>query len=97
MKKIVITSIIILTLATVSIAAVNPKSCTPCHGADWGTKAMNESKIVANMTHANIEKALLAYKAKDQSYGGKFNNLMQGQVLKYSVEELKAFSKTIGK
>lgn len=97
MKKIVNSSIIILALSTASIAAVNPKSCTPCHGADWSTKAMNESKIVAKMTHADIEKALLSYKAKDQNYGGKFNNLMQGQVLKYSVEELKAFSKTIGK
>jgi len=34
MKKIIMASIATLALATASIAAVNAKGCTSCHGAD---------------------------------------------------------------
>lgn len=95
MRKIVIASVASLALATLSMAAVNEKACTSCHGADWTKAALGKSKNVAEMTHKEIEDSLIGY--KDGSYGGPMKGLMKGQVAKYSDEELKAFSQTIGK
>jgi len=95
MKKIVIATVASLALATASMAAVNGKACTSCHGADWTKAALGKSKNVAEMTHAEIATSLKGY--KDGSYGGPMKGLMKGQVAKYSDEELDAFSLTIGK
>ena len=95
MKKIVITSIATLALATASMAAVNGKACTSCHGADWSKKALGKSQVVANLTHAEITTALKGYKAG--TYGGPMKGLMKGQVAKYSDADLEAFAQTIGK
>ena len=95
MKKIVIATVASLALATASMAAVNGKACTSCHGADWTKAALGKSKNVAEMTHAEIATSLKGY--KDGSYGGPMKGLMKGQVAKYSDEELEAFAQTIGK
>jgi len=95
MKKIVIASIATLALATASMAAVNGKACTSCHGADFGKKALGKSKIVKDLTHAEIATALKGYKTG--SYGGPMKGLMKGQVAKYSDADLEAFAATIGK
>ncbi|EQB35635.1 cytochrome C [Sulfurimonas hongkongensis] len=95
MKKIVIATVASLALATASMAAVNAKACTSCHGADWSKAALGKSKNVSEMTHAEIAASLKGY--KDGSYGGPMKGLMKGQVAKYSDEELEAFAQTIGK
>ncbi len=95
MKKIVIASIATLALATASMAAVNGKACTSCHGADWSKKALGKSKVVSDMTHAEIATALKGYKAG--TFGGPMKGLMKGQVAKYSEADLDAFAATIGK
>ena len=95
MKKIVIASIATLALATASIASVNGKACTSCHGADWSKKALGKSKVVANLTHAEISAALVGY--KHGTYGGPMKGLMKGQVARYSDADLEAFAQTIGK
>jgi len=95
MKKIVIASIATLALATASMAAVNGKACTSCHGADWSKKALGKSKVVANLSHAEIATALKGYKAG--TFGGPMKGLMKGQVAKYSDADLDAFAHTIGK
>ncbi len=95
MKKIVIASIATLALATTSMAAVNGKACTSCHGADWSKKALGKSKVVATMSHADIATAMKGYKAG--TYGGPMKGLMKGQVAKYSDADLDAFAQTIGK
>lgn len=95
MKKIVIASIATLALATASIAAVNEKACTSCHGADWSKKALGKSKNVAEMTHKEIADSLIGY--KNGTYGGPMKGLMKGQVAKYSDADLEAFAQTIGK
>ncbi len=95
MKKIIIASIATLALATASMAAVNGKACTSCHGADWSKKALNKSKVVSEMSHADIATALKGYKAG--TYGGPMKGLMKGQVGKYSDADLEAFAQTIGK
>jgi cytochrome c len=95
MKKIIIASIATLALTTAATAAVNGKACASCHGADWAKSALNKSKIVKDLTHAEIATALKGYKAG--TYGGPMKGLMKGQVGKYSDAELEAFAQTIGK
>jgi cytochrome c-type protein NapB len=58
MKKIVIASLATLALVTAATAAVNGKACVACHGANWEKHAMGKSKIVAEMTHADIAASL---------------------------------------
>jgi cytochrome c-type protein NapB len=95
MKKIVIASIATLALVTAASAAVNGKACAACHGADWSKKAMGKSKVVSEMTHADIAAALKGY--KDGTYGGPMKGVMKGQVARYSDADLEAFAQTIGK
>ena len=94
MKKIV-AGIVALTATTALMAGVNAGACTGCHGADWSKAALGKSKIVANMSHADIAVALKGY--KDGSYGGPMKGMMKGQVSKYSDADLDAFAQTIGK
>ncbi|MFK5938197.1 MAG: cytochrome C [Sulfurimonas sp.] len=95
MKKIVIASVATLALATASMAAVNGKACMGCHGAHFEKKAMGKSKVVSDLTHAEVATALKGYKAG--TYGGPMKGLMKGQVAKYSDADLDAFAQTIGK
>ena len=95
MKKIVITSIAFLALATASMAGVNAGKCTGCHGAHFEKKALGKSKVVKDMTHAEIAAALKGYKAG--TYGGAMKGLMKGQVAAYSDADLDAFAHTVGK
>ncbi len=94
MKKIV-TGIVALTATTALMAGVNAGACTGCHGADWSKAALGKSKIVSQMSHADIATALKGYKAG--TYGGPMKGLMKGQVAKYSDADLEAFAQTIGK
>jgi len=95
MKKIVIASIAALALSSVAMAGVNGKACAACHGADWAKSAMGKSKIVSEMSHADIATALKGYKAG--TYGGPMKGVMKGQVARYSDADLDAFAQTIGK
>jgi len=95
MKKIVIASIATLALVTAASAAVNGKACAACHGADWSKHAMGKSKVVSEMSHADIAASLKGYKAG--TYGGPMKGVMKGQVGRYSEADLDAFSQTIGK
>ena len=94
MKKIVM-SIVALTATTALMAGVNAGACQGCHGANWEKAALGKSKIVSDMTHADIATALKGYKAG--TYGAAMKGLMKGQVAKYSDADLDAFAKTIGK
>ncbi|NOQ32399.1 MAG: cytochrome C [Helicobacteraceae bacterium] len=92
MKKIALA----LTVSSVALlAAVNVGACKGCHGANFEKKAMGKSKVVADMTHADIAASLKGYKAG--TYGGPMKGLMKGQVAKYSDADLDAFAQTIGK
>ena len=95
MKKIVIASIATLALVTAASAAVNGKACAACHGANFEKHAMGKSKVVKDMSHAEIAAALKGYKAG--TYGGPMKGVMKGQVGRYSEADLEAFAQTIGK
>jgi len=74
---------------------VNTAACAGCHGADFGKKAMGKSKIVKDMTKADIETALKGY--KDGSYGGAMKALMAGQVKSLNDDQIKAIAEKFGK
>ncbi|MDH4945448.1 cytochrome C [Sulfurimonas sp. C5] len=95
MKKFVIASVAAAALSTVAMAGVNGKACVACHGANFEKHAMGKSKVVAEMTHAEIATALKGYKAG--TFGGPMKGVMKGQVAKYSDADLEAFAQTIGK
>lgn len=94
MKKIV-ASIVALTATTALMAGIEAGACQGCHGTDWSKIALNKSKNVSQMTHAEIATALKGY--KNGTYGGPMAGLMKGQVAKYSDGDLDAFAQTIGK
>ena len=94
MKKIV-TTIVALSATTALMAGVNAGACKGCHGQNFEKKALGKSKIVSDMTHADIAVAMKGYKAG--TYGGPMKGLMKGQVAKYSDADLDAFALTIGK
>ena len=95
MKKIVITSIAALALSTAAMAAVNTAVCAGCHGAHFEKHAMGRSKIVKNLTKAEIATALKGYKAG--TFGGPMKGIMKGQVARYSDADLEAVAQKIGK
>jgi cytochrome c-type protein NapB len=94
MKKIV-TTIVALSATTALMAGVNAGACKGCHGQNFEKKALGKSKIVSDMTHADIAVAMKGYKAG--TYGGPMKGLMKGQVAKYSDADLDAFALTVGK
>ncbi len=75
---------------------VNTTACAACHGKDFEKSAMGQSKIVKDMSKADIEKALKGY--KDGSYGhSAMKGVMAGQAKKLSDEDIKAIAQKVGK
>ena len=77
MKKTIIT-LAAVAVASTSAFAANTAACAGCHGQNFEKKAMNVSKIVKEMSKADIIAALKGY--KDGSYGGNMKGIMAGQV-----------------
>ncbi len=84
MKKIVLGTLV---LSVAAFAAVNLGACKGCHGANFEKHALGKSKVVSDMTKAEVSAALVGYKAG--TYGGPMKGIMKGQVAKYSDADLK--------
>jgi len=95
MKKIVIATIATVAMSSVAMAAVNGAACASCHGKNFEKHALGKSKIVKDLTHAEIATALKGYKAG--TFGGPMKGVMKGQIGRYSDAEIEAFAQTIGK
>ena len=65
-------------LASSALYAAGTAGCIGCHGANFEKVAMGKSKIVKDMSKAEISAALKGY--KDGSYGGAMKALMKAQV-----------------
>jgi len=89
-----IITIATLGLLTITASAFDTKGCVGCHGADFEKSAMGKSKIVKDMSKADIETALKGY--KDGSYGGPMKALMKGQVAKLSDADITDIATTFG-
>ena len=81
-------------LAAADGAALYNK-CVSCHGAAGEKHALNKSKIINEMSKAEIVTALKGY--KDGSYGGPMKALMKGQVAAYSDEQIETVAGFISK
>jgi len=81
--------------AAVSTPTVNLAACAGCHGKDFEKKAMGVSKVVKDMSKADIETALKGY--KDGTYGGNMKTLMKGQVGSFDDAKIKAIAEQVGK
>lgn len=80
--------LLVCMLGTTAYASVYLGACTGCHGANFQIKALGKSNVVADMTKAEVSRALIGY--KNGSYGGKLKRVMQSQVKKYSDDELRS-------
>jgi len=92
MKKTLIT-LAVASMVSTSAFAANTAACAGCHGKDFEKVAMGKSKIVKDMSKADIVAALNGY--KDGSYGGAMKAIMKGQVAKLSAEDIDAIATQI--
>ena len=76
-------------------AEVSTAACAGCHGANFEKKAMGQSKIVKDLTKADIVKALKGYKAG--TYGGSMKGIMKGQADPLSDADIEAIANKVGK
>jgi len=80
-------------LAGSSLYAASTAACAGCHGQHFEKVAMGKSKIVKDMSEADILVALKGYKAG--TYGGAMKGLMKGQVANLSDADMAAMAKAI--
>ena len=87
MKKIVLTTLAVAAFAFADAPAAYV-TCKACHGAkgEINVTTKSASHVPANLTKAEIEKALHGY--KDGTYGGIMKNIMKPQVETKTDEEI---------
>ncbi|MCI0501489.1 MAG: cytochrome C [Epsilonproteobacteria bacterium] len=83
MNKIILGTLV---CGVAAFGAVNLGACKGCHGQNWEKAALGKSKIVADMSKADVSKSLIGY--KNGTYGGAMAGVMKGQVAKYSDADL---------
>jgi len=86
MKKIILGLTLISTMMLAADGASLYNKCAGCHGSLGEKKALGKSKVINEMSQADLVTALNGY--KDGSYGGAMKGLMKGQVAKLSTEEV---------
>ena len=79
----IVTTIILL---NINALAIDLKVCTGCHGKSFEKSAMNLSRIVKDLKPDEILTALKGY--KDGSMGGSMQEVMSGQISKFTEPEL---------
>jgi len=94
MKKVIIAGLILASAATVASADAYAK-CAGCHGGAGEKSALNKSKIIKDMSKADIVAALKGY--QDGTYGGAMKGLMAGQVKGLSAADMQAIADKVGK
>lgn len=76
-------------------AAALYKKCAACHGAQGEKAALGKSKIIKNMSTAEIITALKGY--KDGTYGAASKAIMKGQVTSLNDAQISALATHISK
>jgi len=88
--------VLLLTSILACVAFANPyQKCVGCHGANGEKVALGKSKVIKDMTKAEIITAMKGY--KDGSYGGPMKGLMKGQSVSLSDADIEAIANQIGK
>jgi len=92
LKSLVIVGAILGTSSLMASADLY-KKCSGCHGQVGEKKALGKSKVINEMSEADLVTAMKGY--KDGTYGGAMKGLMKGQVAKLSDADIQSLSKTI--
>ncbi|MCD4758636.1 MAG: c-type cytochrome [Arcobacteraceae bacterium] len=97
MKNIISIGLLVGLVSTIALAdgATAYKKCVACHGANGEKVALGKSKIIKDMTKAEVESSLLGY--QNGTYGGAMKGLMAGQVKTLSASDIKDIANLIGK
>jgi cytochrome c-type protein NapB len=82
-----------LLVAAPALYGANVATCTGCHGGQFEKVAMGKSKVVKDMSRADIVASLKGY--KDGSYGGAMKGLMKGQVAKLTDADIEEIADAI--
>jgi len=93
MKKVIV-FLAVLGLSSVAMADAY-KKCAGCHGGAGEKKALGKSKVIKDMSKADIVAAMKGY--QDGTYGGPMKGLMKGQVKSLSAADINAIAEKIGK
>ena len=93
MRRVMKVAVVGSLIASTALYAVSTAGCAGCHGKNFEKHAMGKSKVVKDMTHAEIATALKGYKAG--TYGGAMKGLMKGQVATYTDAQIKEVAKYI--
>jgi len=83
------------TLLFTTASATSIAVCKGCHGQKWEKVVMGKSKVVKNMSKAEILTALNGYKSG--TYGGSLKGLMVEQVKNLSLEDMESIVTKIKK
>ena len=94
MKKLLSIGLLLTITSTASLADAYQK-CVACHGANGEKVALGKSKVIKDMSKADIEASLLGY--QNGTYGGPMKGLMKGQVKSLSAADIAAIANKIGK
>ena len=100
MKKSLMVVATLIALGFVNVQAAEEgaalyKKCASCHGPAGEKAALGKSKIIKDMSAAQITTALKGY--KDGSYGGAQKGLMKGQVASLNDAQISAIAAHIAK
>ncbi|OIP54552.1 MAG: cytochrome C [Helicobacteraceae bacterium CG2_30_36_10] len=93
MKKIVVL-LAVLGLSSLAMADAYQK-CAACHGANGEKVALGKSKIISDLSKAEIVLALKGYQGG--TYGGAMKGLMAVQVKGLSEADIEEIANKIGK
>jgi len=85
----------VLLSVNTGLAADAYDSCINCHGEKGEKRALQRSKIIANMSKDEIVFALKGY--INNTYGGPMKTLMQGKVAHLSDAQINEIAQKIGK
>ena len=95
MKKILLINIALFSSLLYADGSVAYKKSSSCHGINAEKAALGKSKILTDMTKAEIVSSLNGY--KNGTYGGAAKNIMLPQVKDLSDTDIKEISDLIGK
>ncbi len=97
MRKVILTGLLVMGVSSLAFADATAvyKKCVSCHGSAGEKAALGKSKIIKDMSKAEIVTALKGY--KDGTYGGPMKGVMKGQVAALSEADIQAIADMIGK
>jgi cytochrome c-type protein NapB len=93
MRRVMKVAVVGSLIASTALYAVSTAGCAGCHGKNFEKHAMGKSKVVKNMSKADIVAALKGYKTG--TYGGAMKGIMKGQVASLSDADIQAIADSI--